>query len=119
MAFIQKKVVVIELNGVDTVLLLEDREDFGSALRCLSFLTAIENRNYPAELAAERATDAGMVHRGAAAQESGQQVALDGPKLVIWKPRKVVRGTQRPFRIVNVKGEVVLEGKSFDARKLS
>src|SRR5258707_731278 len=118
MAFIQEKVVVVELDGVDAVLLLEKREDFGGALGRLGFLPAIENRHNAAELAAKWTTDACVVHRSAAAQEGGQQVALDRSQLVIRKPRKVIGRAQMPFCVVNVEAEVVLERKAVDARQL-
>src|SRR6266404_1395221 len=119
MAFIQEKVIIVELDGVDAVFLLEDREDFGGTLRLLSFLAPIENRDHAAELAAERTADARMVHRRAAAEESRQQVALDGPQLVIRKPREIVGRAQMTFLVVNVKAEVVLKGKTIYTRKVS
>src|SRR5689334_13225092 len=112
MAFIQEKIIVVELNGIDAVFSLEDCENFSGSFRCLCLLPSIENRHHSAELAAKWTTDARMVHGRAAAQKRGQQVAFDRPQLVIRESWKVVRRAQMPLGIVNVQAEVVLEGKT-------
>src|SRR5207249_4097022 len=73
MVLAQEKIVVVELYGVDAVGRLLMPEKIGRPLRRLHFLTA-ENRNYSAEIAAEWAPDACLVHGGARTEKCRQDV---------------------------------------------
>src|SRR5580658_7666505 len=110
MTFVQEEIVVVELHSVHAVISLKHVEYFRGSFRRFDLLPSVEDRHYAAELAAERATDAGVMHTGAAAQEGGEQVTFDGSEAMIRQPREVIRGAERTLGIVNVQAEGVLEG---------
>src|SRR5205823_1395916 len=88
------------------------------ALRALHFLPSVKDRNDAAELAAERAADAGMMNRGAAPQKRRQQVLLDGLQPVVGKDGKIVRRAKRARRIMYMQSERVFKRKAGYARIL-
>ena len=75
---VQEEVVVVELHRVDAVFPLLVRQDGRGALRRLHLL-AVEHRHHAAEIAAERAADAGHVHRRARSQKCPQRCTSQRP----------------------------------------
>ena len=69
MAFVEKEIVVVELDSVDGVFALQVREHGRSTLGSFRFLASVVERDDSAEFAAIRTADAGVVHGRTAAQE--------------------------------------------------
>ena len=78
MSLVQKKIVVVKLNGIDLIVPLERRQHRSGTLRRLCFLPPVENRHYAAELASIRASDAGLMNRCPPPQKRRQQIPLNG-----------------------------------------
>src|ERR1700733_9702761 len=118
MTFVQEKIIVVELHGVDIVLALQVREDGSGPLRALHFLTAFVNRNHSTELAAERTTDAGVMDGGAATQKSGKYIFFGVGQTMIGRPGKIVGRTHGPLGVMHAESKVVLVRQTANAAEV-
>ena len=89
----------------------------GGALRSLSLLPAVEDGNHAAELAAERAADAGMMDACASAQKGRQQIPLQRAEAVIGQYGKIVGRAEGALGVMDVEAERVLEGEPANVRE--
>src|SRR5437763_1568379 len=110
MILAQEKVVVVELNGVDSVLALQVRQNCRRTLRGLD-LFSIEHRNHSTEVALVGTADAGLVDCRTRPEERGQDI-LRWIEAMIGEPGKIARRLHGPLGVVNVQSEAVLERKA-------
>src|SRR5206468_1745839 len=101
--FAQEEVVVVELNRIDLVFLLKEREDSRGPFRSLIFLAPAGHRHDTAELASERAPEARLMHHRTLSEERSRDVTLRIAEAMIGHPGIVTRRSDRTVGSVNVK----------------
>src|SRR5581483_7011200 len=119
MTFVQKEIVVVELNRIDSIFALQVLQDRGSALRRLHSLAAFVHRNHSAKLAAKRTTHTGVMDSSSPAEKRRQNVFLGIRQTMIRRPRKLIERTHGPFGIVHAKAEIVFVGQPANIAEFS
>src|SRR5258706_1193462 len=111
MIFPEEKVHVVELDGVGAVLCDEVREDCGGAFwRFHALLVAVGGMD-TAEAAVEGASDAGVMDRGAFAEEGWPEIFFDGHAME-GVPGEFVGALHRTFGVVAREAEYIFIGET-------
>src|ERR1700761_5306801 len=115
MTFIEKKVVIVELHGIDEIALLQMRQNRRGALGRFKLLAAIVDRHYAAELATKGAADTGMMDGSSAPKKCWQDIFFWRRQTMEGRPRKIIWRTQMALAVMDVQAEIIFVRKTRDA----